>query len=523
MINIADSTPRYFSFYRTFDDLMNEYLRVTAIDAQRNRSPLYDLGTERDIRRRVPNSFPNERALTEIVNNFQEFSQKIDSGGSFKKSRIKLSEDKRFQFSFSLASKGLIRVAEYYNAEIASKYPTLYNSTGLAAEDITMVAGVVDLNVVLSKPLANNQAYFYVIINGKEYELRQQQKGTAKMLQINPSAQLKQVEGGGMYYTDPSFYQDFSLIFSSTFKKSYLELPKKGGNARAVDIYIPYDMLGFDVNGKITPAIPLLLASQYFQQARIKTRINIMRPILIGEQSPPPVSIVAITVKDFQDPIDWNKIAVLRGIESAGKVITEMNAGITAFNNNIYQGRTQSLGAYAGGGGYLLYDDEESLQTEFGRYKNWLRQEVEEGRIKTALVPKPLMLTFSTESLLRRQFTEEVARGVADPNSNTTQADIDRTNALIKQSFFELIDIVDLYYNEKIGEVVTRVKKRFDDEGKSSRELKNYFVKLLGKMYRDLEPDSGVYATPDEELKAAYDKYEETLQKLKKEYEKRGI
>ena len=520
---ISDSAPRYFSFYRTFDDLLGEYFRVLTIDAQRNRTPLYDLGTEQDIRRRVPSTFPNEAALTEIVNNFQEFSQKIDSGGSFKKARIKLSEDKRFQFSFSLASKGLVRVAEYYNAEIAAKYPTLYNSTGLAAEDITMVAGVVDLNLVLSKPLANNQAYFYVIINGKEYELRQQQKGTAKMLEINPSAQLKQVEGGGMYYTDPSFYQDFSLIFSSTFKKSYLELPKKGGNAKAVDIYIPYDMLGYNVDGKITPAIPLLLASQYFQQARIKVRINIMRPITIGDTSPNPVSILAITVKDFQDPIDWNKIAVLRGIETAGKVMTEMNAGITSFKNNLYYRGTQSLGAYVGGG-ELLYNDEESLQTEFGRYKNWLRQEVEEGRIKTALVPKPLMLTFSTENLLGKKFTEEVARGVADPNhSNLTQAQIDLTNILIKQSFFELIDIVDLYYNEKIGEVVTRVKKRFDDEGKTSLDLKNYFVKLLGKMYRDLEPDSGVYATPDDELKASYEKYEETLQKLKKEYEKRGI
>jgi len=520
MITIADSAPRYFSFYRTFDDLMNEYFRVRTIDNQRGRTTLYNLGTEQDVRRRVPNSFPNENALTEIVNNFQEFSQKIDSGGSFKKSRIKLSEDKRFQFSFSLASKGLIRIAEYYNAEIATKYPTLYNSTGLAAEDRTMVAGVVDLNLVLSKPLANNQAYFYVVINGQEYPLRQQQKGTAKMLEINPSAQLKQVEGGGMYYTDPSFYQDFSLIFSSTFKKSYLELPKKGGNAKAVDIYIPYDMLGYGVDNKITPAIPLLLASQYFQQARIKVRINIMRPITLGGSSPSPVSIVAITVKDFQDPIDWNKIAVLRGIESAGKVITEMNAGITAFNNNLYGGRVQSVGAYAA---ELLYDDEESLQTEFGRYKNWLRQEVEEGRIKTALVPKPLMLTFSTDVLLAKQFTEEVARGVADPNSSITQANIDLTNALIKENFFELIDTVDLYYNEKIGEVVTRVKKRFDDEGKTSLELKNYFVKLLGKMYRDLEPDTGIYATPNEELEASYEKYEETLKKLKKEYEKRGI
>ena len=248
-----------------------------------------------------------------------------------------------------------------------------------------------------------------------------------------------------------------------------------------------------------------------------------MRPITIGDTNPSPVSILAITVKDFQDPIDWNKIAVLRGIETAGKVMTEMNAGITSFNNDLYYRGTQSLGAYVSGGD-LLYNDEESLQTEFGRYKNWLRQEVEEGRIKTALVPKPLMLTFSTEKLLGKKFTEEVARGVADPNhSNLTQAQIDLTNELIKQSFFELIDIVDLYYNEKIGEVVTRVKKRFDDEGKTSLDLKNYFVKLLGKMYRDLEPDSGVYATPDDELKASYEKYEETLQKLKKEYEKRGI
>jgi hypothetical protein len=524
MIFIEDSAPRFFSLYRTVDDLINEYFRVRNTDLARGRRLMYDFDSVDEIKQLIPDTYPNLAILDTLVNNFEEYTQKIDSGGSFKKARIKLSEDKRFQFSFSLASKGLIRIAEYYNADIAKKYPTLYNSTGIAAEDITMVAGVVDLNMVLSKPLANSQAYFYVIINGQEYPLRQQQKGTAKMLEINPSAQLKQVDGGGMYYTEPSFYQDFSLVFSSTFKKSYLELPKKGGNAKMVDLYIPYDMTGQDVDTKITAALALLLASQFFTQARIKVRINIMRPITIREHIPKPSSIVAVTIKDFQDPIDWNNIAVLRGMESSGRAITEMNAAITAYKFNYYDrvgGREeQSIDAYAR---EMLYDDERSLQKEFGRYKNWMREEVEAGRFKTPLVPKPLMLTFSTEGLRNVRFDESVARGTALPNSVYTQNRIDELNGQIKGRFFEIIDLVDLYYNDKIGDVVKRVKKRFDDEGKSNRDLKDYFLKLAGKLYIDLEPETGLYATPPDELQKARENYSQLLEKLKKEYERKGI
>jgi hypothetical protein len=489
-IRVNDNAERFFSFYRSFDELMGEYFRVRAIDLQRGRDLIYDFSDTQTVKSYVPDTFPYQDALTEIVNNFQEFSQKIDSGGSFKKSRIKLSEDKRFQFSFSLASKGLIRVPEYYNDDIAQKHPTLYNSFGMAADDPTMVAGVVDLNYVLSKPLANNSAYFYVIINGTEYPLRQQQKGTAKMFMLNPSATLAQTDDGNMYFAEPTFYApaNFSLVFSSTFKKSYLELPKKGGNARMVDLYIPYDMLGKPTENKITPAIPLLLAAEYFTRARIKVRINIMRPITIREYRPSPSSIVAITIKDF------NK-------------------------ENKYKRNSQNVIAYAE---ELLYDDEIALQAEFGRYKNWMRKEVEEGRLKTPLVPKPLMLTYSTESLLGFPFNRQVASGTAIPNSLSQQT-VDQANLLIKKNFNELIDVVDLYYNEKIGEVVTRIKKRFDAEGKTNRDLKDYFIKLLGKLYRDLEPSTGLYASSQEELDKSYAEYDDKLAKLKKEYERKGI
>jgi hypothetical protein len=286
-----------------------------------------------------------------------------------------------------------------------------------------------------------------------------------------------------------------------------------------VDLYIPYDMLGKPTENKITPAIPLLLAAEYFTRARIKVRINIMRPITIREYRPSPSSIVAITIKDFQDPIDWNKLAVLRGIERAGKVITEMNAAITANKENKYKRNSQNVIAYAE---ELLYDDEIALQAEFGRYKNWMRKEVEEGRLKTPLVPKPLMLTYSTESLLGFPFNRQVASGTAIPNSLSQQT-VDQANLLIKKNFNELIDVVDLYYNEKIGEVVTRIKKRFDAEGKTNRDLKDYFIKLLGKLYRDLEPSTGLYASSQEELDKSYAEYDDKLAKLKKEYERKGI
>jgi hypothetical protein len=228
---------------------------------------------------------------------------------------------------------------------------------------------------------------------------------------------------------------------------------------------------------------------------------------------------VAITIKDFQDPIDWNKLAVLRGIERAGKVITEMNAAITANKENKYKRNSQNVIAYAE---ELLYDDEIALQAEFGRYKNWMRKEVEEGRLKTPLVPKPLMLTYSTESLLGFPFNRQVASGTAIPNSLSQQT-VDQANLLIKKNFNELIDVVDLYYNEKIGEVVTRIKKRFDAEGKTNRDLKDYFIKLLGKLYRDLEPSTGLYASSQEELDKSYAEYDDKLAKLKKEYERKGI
>jgi len=501
---------RWFAFYRDIDELITKFKNVTQGYGKRLQSSWNDAR----IQSAMPAVYQKTQQLTEVVEKFNEYKQKIDSGGAFKKTRIKISEDKRFTFSFALASKGLIRLPEYYNEEIAKKYPTLFNSTGQAATDETMVTGVVDINQVQSKPLKQG-TYFYIMIDNVEYALRQQQKGTGRMLELNPMAILLEAEDG-MYYTMPSFFGDFSLSFSSTFKKSYLEMPKEGGEGRAVDIYVPYDMIT-GLSNRITPSVPLLLATEYFTQAKIKVRLNIMRPISIRSLNHGYVtSIVAITVKDFNDPIDWNKIAVLRGEYSAGEAITEMNAAIFAVDKKEMSGNELAnyRNAYASSNvdGQILYNFGDELDREFGRFKNFLRQEVNEGRIKTKLVEKPLMIVFSTEGLLGEEFDQNIIDNPNDPRS-----------ILIRKNFNEMLDMVDIFYNTKIGEVVKRVAKRFEEQGLSTIELKNYLYRLVAKLYRDLEPRSGVYASSKEDLEKADANYKETIAKLEREFQKRGI
>lgn len=516
-----DYGKRWFSYFKSPKDLFDAFKKAYADkEAKKYFVADTDTGYERLINSQtiedaIPATYPNFNNLNAYIEKFNEYSAKIDSGGAFEKQRLKLSEDKRFLFSFSLASKGLVRVPEYFSEDIAKKFPTMFNSVGKQATDETMVAGVVDVNLVQNFPMPNGKQFFFIKINGVEYSLRQQQKGTAKMLQINPSAKL--VEGeDGMFYTDPSTFGDFSLTFSSSFKKSYIEIPKSGGKGRYVDLYLPFDMANSDLDRRLTSCVPLLLAAKYFQEARIKTRINIMRPILT--QGKLTSSIVSIVVKDFNDPIDFNKLAVLRGIfNPVGRVITEANGfiqnvedrnrGVVPQKENIY-----IYDAYAD---VLMYDDEYLLQSEFARYKNWFRNEVKEGNIKSQLVDKPLMLTFSTEGVLNA----EINKLINDPKGYTANK--------VRNNFFEILDTVDLYYNQNVGKVVKRIKERFEKnklEGfENPRDFKDYMIYLAGKLYRDFEPTIGTYASTQEEIDEATKKYNILLKKFKVEFEKLGV
>jgi hypothetical protein len=551
---------KIFSFYDSVETLKQTYdnARTTSTMASRFKYS----GYTSPINSIFPATYPKVDALTEFISKMDEYKAKIDTGGATKKARIKLSEDKRFTFSFDLASKGLYRVVEYYSDEVKNELGDLLTKE---SSDETEISGIVPPDLVQSQQ--NNSGdivFFYKHIfddgSSKEFLMRRQQKGSAYMLTINPNASLK-IGDDGIYYADPVSFifpngKQFALTFSTTFRKIYLEQTQKGGSAKKVDIYIPFDMVSGDVNYRATPAIPLLILSEFFAQARIRVRISIMRPItlFVGGNNRN-VSIVTIPIKDFDEPIDWNKLGVLRGMSSTGQALTEMNSFISSVNIG------RQVDAYADD---LLYDMADELQYEFGQYRNWFYQEVEAERIKSQLVPKPLMIVLSTEGLLGRNF-------VTDPTDDRV-LDID-DQFKIDDNVFLLMDMVDFYFNNKTEEVVKRIWERFErifeerksriddffaernisvqnnqyydnstkqmydasnrstaarlksqyDSSKMYNEFNNYLNLVISRLFKDSFPDGGVYPSSPEELKDIEEKYLKLLKRITAELPKYKI
>lgn len=530
--------PKVFSYFTSIESLEEEYCRVNRV----SRSGYT-----------FPATYPKEDKLTEYIQDLSEYKQKIDTGGATKKARIILSEDKRFTFSFDLASKGLYRVVEYYSDEVKNELGDLFSKN---STDETEIDGIVPPNFV--QDIKNSQGdivFFYKHIfddgSAKEYILRRQQKGSAYMLTINPNAKLE-LSDDGIYYASPVSFilpngKQFALTFSTTFRKIYLEQTQKGGSAKRVDIYIPFDMISGDIDRRGTPAVPLMILTEFFTQARIRVRLNIMRPIQTNVGGGGGISIVAIPFKDFDEPIDWNKLGVLRGMEQSGTAITEMNSSIQS--KKVRGG----VGAYAS---YLLYDMANELQYEFGQYKNWFYQEVEKENIKSPLVPKPLMIALSTEGLLGEYFNTKI-----DPNEPFLE--IDKQFA-IDDAVFYLMDMVDFYFNPKVEEIVKRIYERFErvyrdrkqriiefyDEAQklglnsstsfsissdAATELakyndadlfnnfNDYLNMVISRLFKDSFPDRGQYASTPEELKEVNTKYLTLLKRITTELPKYKI
>jgi hypothetical protein len=503
---IFDNDLRWFAYYTSLQDLEEKAKRAyqTVIDrGQRAQVKIND----DYLKENIPDIYPNMKLLDELIDTFDEYQNSIDMGGSFKKKRLEITDDKRFIFSFGLAAKGLLRVPEYFNQDIAIEYPTMFNS-GIHAGDETMVPGVVDTNIVQSKKLSNG-TYFYCEINGKNYELRQQQKGVAKMLIINPMAKLI-LGDNGMYHTDPTHYNGFSLVFSSSTKKSYLKMENEGGKAKEVDIYIPLELANRAKEKRLAAMIPILMAIKFFERSGIRTRVNIIRPYYTMQDNRKYASIIfALPIKDFTESIDWNKIGVLRGLFDTGFALASLNITTQLANYNITKDKEirnvnkSVVRLSEGRRGVLTYNDEQLLQEEFARYKNWLREEVNNGRLSTKVVPNPLMLTYSTTELLETSL--ESAQEIGKSGEIRKK---------IERAFFSIIDIVDLYYNPKTTAVVERIKTRMWEEGSNLYALKAYLIELAGKLYRDYVPMSGPYASTQEQVDTANEDYRKLLQKI---------
>jgi len=184
-----------------------------------------------------------------------DFGLKFQLGGSKDKSRIVTTDKPQGIFDFSLASKGLYRVPEYYSEKLAQEKPNRF------AEYETL-SGIVPPNFVQQRNLLGIRQFYFIDEDGKEYICQQYQKGTVAIKDNVKGAKLK---------------------FATNTKKVYLKFKRQGGKVNYVEIYsLFYYTSVVGDEGFALRHLPAIMVCQYFESLGIKCRFYPTRFVVLG-------------------------------------------------------------------------------------------------------------------------------------------------------------------------------------------------------------------------------------------------
>jgi hypothetical protein len=417
----------------------------------------------------------NKDDLDQAIESFDAILGDIEMGGEVKKGKLKITDDKRGIFDFSLASKGLFRVVEFYSEELKNELPEEFPK---------LPKGIADPNSVQKNTLGQ---FFYVSkTNNKSYFLKRRQKGTTEILELKPDALLKTTENG-IEYTAISSYEGVKLDFKSSTKKTYLMFQKKGGKAKYVDLYcVVGGLKDLQPIGMLNRTLPVLLASKVLEENGIKTRIfgtRMYRRIDLNDDPIDSYVTYTFKLKDYSEDLDFNWLAI--------------NVADTRFFRwNLWKyvsAMMQLQGQNDVGAGVTVYGGNE-LNEVFGRYKNWYFEEIKAGREPDNPLDKSLMLT----------------GGLSDPSNSIEEEDI-------KNEFFRILDVVDFQFN-KPEKAVQKIYDRFQKDNPTwdkvivKDRVGDYVIRILSDAYS--YPEKGQYATALKEQEELKDKFEDTLEAM---------
>jgi len=416
----------------------------------------------------------DRNALDTAIDSFDSILEDIEMGGEIKKSKLKITDDKRGIFDFGIASKGLFRVVEFYSEELKNELPNEFPK---------LVKGIAQPDLVTKNAL--NQFVYISKTNNKSYFLKRRQKGTTEILNLKPDALVKTTENG-IEHTILTSYEGVKLEFKSSIKKAYLMFEKKGGKAKYVDLYCVVGGRGnLEPIGMLNRTLPVLLAAKVLEEKGIKTRIYGTRMYLQEDNRGNNInSYVTYTfkMKDYSQDLDFNWLAI--------------NVADTRFFRwNLWKyvsAMLQLEGINDAGAGTTVYGGNE-LNEVFERYKNWYFEEIEAGREPESPIDRKLMIT-----------------GGFSPKNRIEEDKI-------KDEFFRILDVVDFQFNTP-QKAVQKIYNRFqkDNPTYDKNDIKSmtqrYVVRILSDAFA--YPLSGQYATPLARQEEINDEFDKTIEEV---------
>ena len=483
MRNLDSDKTFYFSTFDSADNYYKQTLDSYEQNAPAELKQYYDnqltadkkgvraskqdfLGTDNanDLIYENIDTFINPQLIQDVKSRFEGVLDKIDMGGAFEKDRLIATRDKNGIFDFGLASKGLMRPAEYYSDKLAQDHPYEFKNYGEPS-------GVVPSDFVMSKTV-NKIIIFWYNKDGKDYLLEQRQIGVTKSLLQDPKAKTRKM--GSMTILEKF---NKNLKFTSNYEKCYLKHKYSGGKAKTVDIFVPMGG-SFNLNPEQLAfnCFPAFLAAEILEEAGIKTRISVAYTFeTINKRN---VLFNTYPIKDYGQDFDWNNLMIhvadprmfrWNGFKSqAGALLKDFPRQ--------KNGRRWSNAAGLENG-YILSGD--LFFETFERYKKYALNLQAQGSSNLKTLDRNKMIY----SAIPRSWTLD----------KSTQDEVDER---ILTEFNRIMDTIDMEFNDT-SKVAKRVYER-EESNKTQFEIIDYLKTLVDNAYS--LPKRNEYAADADEI-----------------------
>jgi len=198
----------------------------------------------------------NDNIFNKINILFEDAPFKLNLGGQTEKTKLVATDKPMGIFDFSLASRGMYKVPEYYSQKLAIEFPNKF-------KDFELPSGVVPPNLITQKIENYEKVYLFEDSDGVfDCEIRQKGK----------TAIEDGVEGA-------------KLKYATRNRKVYLTHKRNKGKVKYVKIYslFYYTSLNGDIEYAIRH-IPAMMVADYLESIGIMTRIYMTRFVVLNER-----------------------------------------------------------------------------------------------------------------------------------------------------------------------------------------------------------------------------------------------
>jgi len=180
---------------------------------------------------------------------------KLNLGGDTEKTKLIKTDKPMGVFDFSLASKGLYKVIEYYSEKLAKEYPNRF-------VELDLPSGIVPPDFIKQKIVNGERVFYFEDANGV-FDCEIRQKGETAILDGVKGAKKK---------------------FATRTKKVYLTYKRNKGKVKYVEIYslFYYTSLSGDLQYAVRH-IPAMMVADYLENIGVKVRFYMTRFVKLSK------------------------------------------------------------------------------------------------------------------------------------------------------------------------------------------------------------------------------------------------